>query len=37
MIALDETVMKIEGERFWVYSAVDADANEIPHLKLYST
>ena len=37
MIALDETVVKIEGERFWVYSAVDADTNEILHLKLYPT
>ena len=37
MIALDETVVKIEGERFWVYSAVNAETNEILHLKLYPT
>jgi transposase-like protein len=37
MIALDETVVKVEGERFWVYSAVDADTNGILHLKLYPT
>ena len=37
MIALDETVVKIEEERFCVYCAVDANDNEIQHLKLYPT
>ncbi|UWG48120.1 Transposase [Halanaeroarchaeum sp. HSR-CO] len=34
-IALDETVIKVNGERFWLYSAVDVENNEILYLALY--
>ena len=34
-IALDETVVKVNGERFWLIAAVDPDTNIILHLSLY--
>lgn len=34
-IALDETVIEIDGERFWLYSAADPDSNEILLTRLY--
>jgi putative transposase len=36
-IALDETVVKVDGERFWLYAAVEPDTNVILHVALYST
>jgi transposase-like protein len=36
-IALDETVVKVNGERFWLYAAVDPETNEILHVRLYPT
>ena len=35
-VALDETVVKVNGERFWLYAAVDPETNEILHIGLYS-
>jgi len=37
MIALDETVVKVDGERFWLYAAVEPETNVILHVSLYST
>ena len=34
-IALDETVVKVNGERFWLYAAVDPETNVILHVRLY--
>ena len=34
-IALDETVVKVNGERFWLIAAVDPDTNIILHVGLY--
>jgi transposase-like protein len=36
-IALDETVVKVNGERFWLYAAVEPETNVILHVSLYST
>jgi len=36
-IALDETVVKVNGERFWLYGAVDPETGVILHVRLYST
>ena len=36
-IALDETVVKVNGERFWLVAAVDPDTNVILHVGLYSS
>ena len=34
-IALDETVVKVNGDRFWLIAAVDPDINIILHVGLY--
>ena len=34
-IALDETCVGVNGENYWVYSAIDVDSNEILHMKVY--
>lgn len=34
-IALDETVIKIDGERFWFFAAVEPETNKFPHVGLY--
>jgi transposase-like protein len=34
-IALDETVVKVNGDRFWLIAAVDPDTNIILHVGLY--
>ena len=36
-IALDESVIKIDGEQFWLYSATDPQTNEILLKRLYPT
>jgi transposase-like protein len=36
-IALDETVIKVNGERFWIYAAVDPATNRILHCRLFTT
>jgi len=35
-VVLDETVVKIDEERYWLYAAVVPDTNRILHIKLYS-
>jgi transposase-like protein len=34
-IALDETVIKIDGERFWFFAAVEPETNDFLHVGLY--
>ena len=36
-IALDETVVKVNGDRFWLIAAVDPDTNVILHVGLYAS
>jgi transposase-like protein len=35
-IALDETVVKVNGERHWLFAAVEPDTNVILHLRVFS-
>jgi putative transposase len=35
-VALNETVVKVDGERFWLVGAVDPSTNRILHVGLYS-
>ena len=36
-VALDETVIRINGQQFWLYAAVDPETNEFLHLQLFTT
>ena len=36
-IALDEPVIRINGQQFWLCAAVDSDTNEFLHKRLYTT
>ncbi|SFT09500.1 IS6 family transposase, partial [Halostagnicola kamekurae] len=36
-VALDETVIRINGQQFWLYAAVDPETNEFLHLRLFTT
>ncbi|WP_226043062.1 IS6 family transposase [Natrinema sp. DC36] len=36
-VALDETVIQLNEHRYWLYTAVDPETNNIPHIRLYST
>jgi len=36
-IALDETVIQLGTERYWLYAAVDPNTNEFLHVKLFPT
>jgi len=36
-IAVDETVIRINGQQFWLYAAVDPTTNEFLHMKLFTT
>lgn len=36
-VALDETVIKVNGERFWLFAAVDPSSNRILHIRLFPT
>jgi len=33
-VAVDETVIQLNNERFWLYAAVDPDSNRLLHVKL---
>jgi len=35
-VAIDETVIQIDTEQFWLYAAVDPDSNHILHIRLYA-
>ncbi|MFD1633795.1 IS6 family transposase [Haloplanus ruber] len=36
-VAVDETVIQLNDERYWLYTAVDPDTNRLLHIRLYST
>ncbi|MCU4926868.1 IS6 family transposase [Halobacteria archaeon AArc-dxtr1] len=36
-VALDETVIRINGQQFWLYAAVDPKINEFLHVRLFTT
>ncbi|WP_440767224.1 IS6 family transposase [Natronorubrum sp. DTA7] len=36
-VALDETVIRLDEHRYWLYTAVDPETNNILHTRLYST
>jgi putative transposase len=36
-IAVDETVIRINDQQFWLYAAANPETNEILHLRLFST
>jgi putative transposase len=36
-VAVDETVIRINDQQFWLYAAADPDTNDFLHLRLFST
>jgi putative transposase len=36
-IALDETVIRINGQQYWLYAAVDPATNKFLHIRLFTT
>jgi putative transposase len=36
-IALNETVIRINGQQYWLYAADDLETNEFPHVRLFAT
>jgi putative transposase len=36
-VALDETVIRVNGEQYWLYAAVDPDTNRFLHIRLFPT
>ncbi|MUW13482.1 IS6 family transposase [Halorubrum sp. CBA1125] len=36
-VAVDETVIQLDDEQYWLYAAVDPDSNNFPHTKLEPT
>jgi len=36
-VAVDETVIQLNTERYWLYAAVDPDTNRLLHVRLYPT
>ena len=36
-IALDETVIRINDQQFWLYAAADPQSNKLLHVRLFST
>jgi transposase-like protein len=36
-VAVDETVIRIDGQQYWLYAAVDPESNELLHTKLEPT
>ena len=36
-VAVDETVIRLDDERYWLYAAVDPGSNELLHTKLEPT
>jgi putative transposase len=36
-VALDETVIRINGQQFWLYAAVDPETNKFLHIRLFTT
>ncbi len=36
-VAVDETVIRLNDEQYWLYAAVDSETNELPHTTLEPT
>ncbi len=36
-VALDETVIRINDQQFWLYAVADPDTNDLLHLRLFAT
>jgi transposase-like protein len=36
-VAIDETVIRLDDERYWLYAAVDSDTNHLLRVRLYPT
>ena len=36
-VALDETVIRINGQQYWLYAAVDPQTNQFLHIRLFTT
>jgi putative transposase len=36
-VAIDETVIELDEERYWLYAAVDPDTNRLLYVRLFST
>ena len=36
-VALDETVIRINGQQYWLYAAVDPETNRFLHIRLFTT
>ena len=36
-VAVDETVIRIDDQQYWLYAAADPETNELLHLRLFST
>ena len=36
-VAVDETVIRINDQQFWLYAAADPDTNDLLHLRLFAT
>ena len=36
-VAVDETVIQLNSERYWLYATVDPDTNRLLHVRLYPT
>jgi transposase-like protein len=36
-VAVDETVIQLDDEQYWLYAAVDPDSNDLLHTKLEPT
>lgn len=36
-VAVDETVIQVNGQRYWLYAAVDPDTNHLLYVRLFPT
>ncbi len=36
-VALDETVIRINDQQYWLYAAADPEINDLLHVRLFST
>jgi putative transposase len=36
-IAVDETMIRVNGQRHWLFAAVDSDTNQFLHVRLFQT
>ena len=36
-VALDETVIRLDGQQYWLYAAIDPKTNQFLHVRLFAT